>query len=112
MTDVLTMKIIGVFGLLSAIFLAGYYAYYLAYCFFDGMLDFSKRREQKQLLIETERRRQGEIALAAYALKAQMLGLTCGRCGNLAMPIPSTRNRYRCSCGYQFASDPHDMTIA
>lgn len=38
------------------------------------------------------------------------MALTCRRCQNLAMPIPETRNRYRCEhCGNQFAAARHDI---
>lgn len=33
--------------------------------------------------------------------------VSCRRCNNLANPILGTKNRYRCSCGNQFAGPHH-----
>ncbi len=37
------------------------------------------------------------------------LAITCRRCRALAYPIEGTKNRYRCSCGNQFANARHNL---
>jgi hypothetical protein len=41
----------------------------------------------------------------------EKLALPCPSCQTVAPPLPSTCNRYRCSCGNQFASDPHNLVL-
>lgn len=41
--------------------------------------------------------------------KRRDLALPCPECRKLAAPIPRTGNRYRCTCGNQFAGDRHDL---
>lgn len=45
----------------------------------------------------------------AFGRRAIDLGLTC-QCGKLALPIPGTSDRYRCSeCANQFVGAKHDL---
>lgn len=61
--------------------------------------------EAHRLAMRWEERRKWE-----YQLRA--LSLTCARCGQLAVPIPATRDRYGCpACNHQFVGAPHDMPL-
>ena len=59
-----------------------------------GAAELRKEEEQKQ--------RAFEKAMEDYSLN-------CRRCRNMAYPITGTPNRYRCSCGNQFAGPRHPL---
>jgi hypothetical protein len=64
-----------------------------------------KRIEGQEKDRELERREH-----QVYDYNMRSLALTCRRCGEIAPPIPRTRNRYRCGgCGNQFAGAAHRM---
>lgn len=59
-----------------------------------------QRKAAETLMRESEKT---ERALQR-AQEVRDMGLACARCGELALPIVSTGDRYRCeSCGCQFA---------
>lgn len=73
---------------------AGWIIYQIADNF--GLFDPPAEEQRRQ---EEERRRQEEADLS----------LTCLKCGGLAVPIRGTQNRYRCTCGHQFANAKHGL---
>ncbi len=44
-----------------------------------------------------------------FELKKRDMSLPCRRCKQLAAPIQDSGNRYRCSCGNQFAAARHNL---
>lgn len=60
--------------------------------------DYKQAREKEQ----KEREARREQIMKNYALN-------CRRCKKLAYPIEGTVNRYKCSCGNQFASAKHPL---
>lgn len=69
--------------------------------------EIRKRRERTDRLEDARRRVEHDRQLA---VDRQRLGLTCRRCGTLALPIPDSHNRYRCDrCGRQFVGARHGL---
>lgn len=62
-----------------------------------------RRLEEEREEKEKEKRRQ----LEQYS---RDMSLSCHKCGELAAPIPDSGNRYRCTCGHQFAAAKHHLT--
>lgn len=58
-------------------------------------------------MLDLEVSRIGDKELLATVM--QRMALTCRLCRELALPILGTHDRYRCSCGNQFAGARHDI---
>lgn len=66
-----------------------------------------KRRERADRLEDARRRVEHDRQLE---VDRQNLGLSCRRCGTLALPILDSQNRYRCDrCGRQFVGARHGL---
>jgi len=65
------------------------------------------RAYQKELATRRKTEEEREIQSGE---KMVDLGLECEKCGELALPIPETGDRYRCDkCGHQFAGAKHGL---
>lgn len=47
-----------------------------------------------------------------WEYKVNALSLTCGRCGEQALPVPDSRDRYVCAaCNHRFVGARHDVPL-
>ena len=63
----------------------------------------------KGLAGAAELRKEEQEKQREFAEKMKNYALNCRRCRKMAYPIPGTPNRYRCSCGNQFAGPRHPL---
>jgi uncharacterized OB-fold protein len=77
-----------------------------------------RRREAaaaQDSVIRDRQRQEEERRLAPlydWEQKIQLLALTCDRCGGLALPLPTTENRYGCpTCNHRFKGARHDVPM-
>lgn len=89
------------FGWLLLVLGAGWVIFHIFYWLAEtfGLFDPSEEENERWRRQEEERRRKEEADLS----------LTCHKCGGLAVPIRGTQNRYRCTCGSQFAAADHEL---